>query len=64
MAKKSKAPTAAYDTPADWRADSDMRTLCAAEEIKNDPKRLKAAKACAMRQLKEIEGVFGEEDDK
>lgn len=64
MAKKSSAAAVPYNSERDWRAESDMRTLCQAEEIKNDSKRLKAAKACAMRQLEEIETAFGEDDEK
>jgi len=30
-----------------WRAESDMRTLLQAQEIRADPARLKAAIACA-----------------
>ena len=44
MGRKSVGAIAAED---DWRADSDMRTLIEAEQIKKDPKRLKAAQAAA-----------------
>lgn len=35
----------------EWRTEQDVRTLMEAEEIKEDPKRLAAAKACAKEKL-------------
>lgn len=37
-----------------WRAESDLRTLTEAEEIKRDPKRLKRAQDCAKEKLVEM----------
>jgi len=37
-----------------WRAESDLRTLTEAEEIKRDPKRLKYAQDCAREKLVEM----------
>lgn len=51
---KSKAISAA-DTS--WQAEDDMRTLMRAEEIKRDPKRLAAAKACAKKKIEEVAAV-------
>lgn len=35
----------------DWQADNDLRTLLEAEEIRENPKRLAAAKAAAKEKL-------------
>lgn len=35
----------------DWQADNDLRTLLEAEEIRENPKRLSAAKAVAKEKL-------------
>ena len=45
---------------AEWRAESDMRTLMEAEEIRRDPKRLKAAQACAKKKLEATASIMGE----
>ncbi|WP_156909598.1 hypothetical protein [Ottowia thiooxydans] len=39
----------------DWQAESDMRALAAAEEIRKDPKRLKAALAKAKEKISELQ---------
>ncbi|MFT3815256.1 MAG: hypothetical protein QM740_18065 [Acidovorax sp.] len=39
----------------DWQAESDMRTLAEAEEIRKDPKRLKAALAKAKEKIAELQ---------
>lgn len=39
----------------DWQAESDMRTLAEAEEIRKDPKRLKAALAKAREKIDELQ---------
>lgn len=39
----------------DWQAESDMRTLAEAEEIRKDPKRLKAALAKAREKIEELQ---------
>jgi 5-bromo-4-chloroindolyl phosphate hydrolysis protein len=39
----------------DWQAESDMRTLAEAEEIRKDPKRLKAALAKAKEKIEELQ---------
>lgn len=44
-----------------WRAESDMRTLAEAEDIRKDPKRLAAAKAMAKEKLAELQKVVGQE---
>lgn len=53
MAKNQSKPIS--DT--DWQAQSDMRTLIEAVEIKRDPKRLAAAQACAKKKLEEVATV-------
>ena len=39
----------------DWQAESDMRALAEAEEIRKDPKRLKAALAKAKEKTEELQ---------
>lgn len=39
----------------EWQAESDMRTLAEAEEIRKDPKRLKAAMAKAKEKIEELQ---------
>lgn len=56
MAKSSVAISRA-DEEKRWRAESDMRTLMEAEEIKKDPKRLAAAQAMAKEKLVELAAV-------
>ena len=58
MAKKKPASVGIYDD-AKWRAESDMRTLAQAQEIKADPKRLAAAKKCAEEKLAEMQAMAG-----
>ena len=41
----------------DWQAESDMRTLAQAEEIRKDPKRLKAALAKAKEKIAELQSI-------
>lgn len=53
--KKSSPTSIAGDT--EWQAQSDVRTLVEAEQIKRDPKRLAAAKACAKKRLEETAAV-------
>ena len=51
MAKKKDTTAAIPAEEAEWRADSDLRTLIEAEKIKRDPKRLRAA----MRKRREMQ---------
>ncbi len=39
----------------DWQAESDMRTLAEAEEIRKDPKRMKAALTKAQEKIEELQ---------
>ena len=48
---------ASDDREADWRAESDMRALAEAEEIRKDPKRFKAALAKAKEKIAELQGL-------
>ena len=43
-----------------YRAEDDMRTLAKAQEVKKDPKRYKAALACAKEKIAEMEAAFPE----
>lgn len=54
MKNGAKAVTASDN---DWQAEDDMRTLMRAEEVRRDPKRLAAAKACAKKKLEEVASV-------
>ena len=54
---KAKTYSSAMDTNNDWQARSDMQTLLDARKIKADPKRLKAALACAQKQKEMLEEV-------
>ena len=58
--KKSTAPSTVdvYDG-SKWRAEDDMRTLARAEEVRNDPKRLAAAKKMAREKLAELQTIAG-----
>lgn len=42
-----------------WQAEEDMRTLARAEEIRKDPKRLKAALAKAKEKIDELQRLQG-----
>lgn len=53
MAKGSIAVT----MDKDWQADADLRTLLEAEEIRENPKRLAAAKAAAKEKLVDMAKV-------
>ncbi|GKS73673.1 hypothetical protein AVME950_02275 [Acidovorax sp. SUPP950] len=48
---------AASDDDRDWRAEADMRRLADAEEIRKDPKRLKAALAKAKEKISELQAL-------
>lgn len=50
----------AISSENDWRARSDMSTLVEAEQIRNDPKRLKAALAQAKKQAADLASVTDE----
>ncbi|MDH0900726.1 hypothetical protein N5C12_15380 [Comamonas aquatica] len=41
----------------EWQAEDDMRTLVRAEEIRKDPKRLKAAQAMAKKRADELKSL-------
>ncbi|WP_374257625.1 hypothetical protein [Aquabacterium sp.] len=50
----AKATPAKPDTIDDWQTEDDLRTLSKAEEIKQDPKRYKAALAMAKDKIKSL----------
>ena len=54
MAKNSTRP---IGMDRDWQAESDMRALAEAEEIRKDPKRLKAALAKAKEKIAELQSI-------
>lgn len=47
-----------------WQVESDLRTLCEAEEIKKDPKRFKACQDMAREKMVEMGSVAGSDDGK
>jgi hypothetical protein len=58
--KKSKsAGVMAYGMDRDWRTESDLSTLQAAEAIERDPKRFKAAQELAKKKLVELGCIAG-----
>lgn len=44
----------------EWQAEDDMRTLVRAEEVRKDPKRLKAAQAMAKKRADELKALTPE----
>ena len=54
MASKS---TAVPSPDSDWQVEDDMRTLARAQEIRADPKRLKAALAKAKEKMAELQAL-------
>jgi hypothetical protein len=61
MKKKSKGSTIPSPVAMDnrWRAESDLRTLRDAEEIKADSSRVRAAKSEAKKQMNALSKVAG-----
>lgn len=53
----AKASITSIPSDTDWRAEDDMRTLAHAEEIRKDPKRLKAALAKAKEKIAELQNL-------
>ncbi len=48
---------------AEWRAESDLRTLMECEKIEKDPKRFKAAKDLAKKKMLEFAAIAAEGKD-
>lgn len=46
----------------DWKVESDLRTLCEAEAIKKDPKRLKACQDMAKKKMMDMAAVASDSD--
>jgi hypothetical protein len=63
MAKRKRSAVAGIATgvPQDWQAESDLRTLIDACEIRKDKKRYAAAQALAKDKLTEMAKVAGGE---
>lgn len=61
MAKNSGSSIA---SPEDWRIEDDLRTLCQAEKIKIDPKRMKACQELAQKRMVEMASFIGEGQEK
>lgn len=47
---------------AEWRTESDLRTLMEAEAIEKDPKRMKAVKELAKKKMLEVAAIAAGED--
>ena len=62
MAKKSVLVSADAEE-AEWRAESDLRTLIEAEKIEKDPKRMKAVRALAKKKMMEAASIASEGKD-
>lgn len=62
MAKKSS--NAVGGPSEDWRVESDVRTLMQAEEIRDDPKRLKAAQKRAKEMVEDLQTINAETAEK
>lgn len=60
--KKSSANLVTMDSDAEWRAESDLRTLIEAEKIEADPKRMAKVRALAQKKMMEVAKVASEED--
>lgn len=60
MASKKPKGSVCCISDDDWRADSDLRTLIEAEQIKKDPKRLAKAQAKAKERMLEVAAVASE----
>ena len=50
----AKGKSIAVSAPDDWQTEDDLRILSKAEEIKQDPKRYKAALAMAKSKIKAL----------
>lgn len=60
MAKNDAPKPIALD---DWQTEDDLRTLSKAEEIKQDPKRYKAALAMAKSKIKALADLQADASD-
>lgn len=56
-------PTAGYDDKK-WQVEDDLRTLCRAEEIKKDTKRIAACRTMAKEKMMEMGAVAGSTSEK
>lgn len=48
---------------AEWRAESDLRTLMECEKIEKDPKRMKAVRELAKKKMMEVASIASEGKD-
>lgn len=60
MAKNRKMTAAITAASHDWETEDDLRTLCRAEEIEKDPKRMAKVQALAQKKMVEMAGVVAE----
>lgn len=54
----AKALKSYAEQEVEWKAESDLRTLCDAREIRKDPKRMKAVKEMAKKKLEGMASVM------
>ncbi len=55
--KEAELTASPVKPDSDWQAEDDFRTLMRAEEVKQDPERLKRAMKCAKKQAKAIRSI-------
>lgn len=60
--KKRAAITSNAALDADWRAESDLRTLMDAASIRKDAKRYKAAQALAKEKMMEAAAIASDDE--
>lgn len=63
MAKKTQNSKVAAMPMDDWQTEDDLRTLCRAEEIKKDSKRMSKCKALAKKKMMEVAAIASETED-
>lgn len=47
---------------SDWETEDDLRTLCRAKEIENDPKRMKKCQEMAKKKMVEMGSIASDDD--
>ncbi len=63
MAKNKGMYAATVGMDMNYQAEDDLRTLCRAQEIQDDPKRLKAAQKLAKTKCEDMQEVAGMKPD-
>lgn len=65
MAKNRKMTAAVSAAEDDWQVESDLRTLCEAEKIEKDSKRMAKVTALAKKKMMDMASIAseGEKED-